>query len=385
MERSSPEAWDFDLLLHGGISGSFGRFLYIAHLLQRDNDMPKRIPRRRFLSQTAVAAGALAVPGAVRRAHAAGSLKKVTLRLDWLFQGPNSGFMVASEKGYYKEAGLDVEIGPGKGSGSTAQLVASKASQFGFADGYVVGNSVSKGLGIKNVGSIYRRNPNAVIVLADSGIHSLKDLEGGTIAITTGGAQFQQWPAFTKGAGIDMNKIRIVNLAPSGISPALIKGQVPAIAGYAQGYAPIIEIRGKKKVRMFWYADAGVTAVSNGIIVHQDLLKSDPELVRAFVAPTIKGFLYARQNPEEAIAITQKYSPTVDPTIAMRQMELSWKSWVTPNTAGKPLGWGSEKDWQGTVATLKQYGGVTTPLSADQLYTNEFVPMGKEFIPPQQA
>lgn len=347
--------------------------------------MPKRIPRRKFLSQTAMAAGALALPGTVGRAVAAIPLKKVTLRLDWLFQGPNSGFMIAREKGYYKEAGLDVEIGPGKGSGSTAQLVASKATQFGFADGYVVGNSVTKGLAIKNVGSIYRRNPNAIIVLDESDIKTLKDLEGRSIAITVGGAQFQQWPALAKGAGIDTSKIKVVNMAPSGIAPALIKGQVPAVAGYAQGYVPIIEARGKKKVRMFWFADHGVTAVSNGIIVHQDLLKSDPELVRAFVTPTIKGFLYGRQNPEEAISIVKQYSPTVNAAIAMRQMELSWKSWVTPNTRGKPLGWSSEKDWQGTIDTLKRYGGVTTALTTDQLYTNEFVPTGKEYIPPQTA
>ena len=50
------------------------------------------------------------------------------MRLDWLYQGPNAGFMIALEKGYYEQAGLNVEIGPGKGSGSTAQLVASKAA-----------------------------------------------------------------------------------------------------------------------------------------------------------------------------------------------------------------------------------------------------------------
>jgi ABC-type nitrate/sulfonate/bicarbonate transport system substrate-binding protein len=55
------------------------------------------------------------------------------MRLDWLYQGPNAGFLIAQEKGFYEQAGLSVEIGPGKGSGSTAQLVASKAAQFGFA------------------------------------------------------------------------------------------------------------------------------------------------------------------------------------------------------------------------------------------------------------
>jgi NitT/TauT family transport system substrate-binding protein len=44
----------------------------------------------------------------------------------------------------------------------------------------------------------------------------------------------------------------------------------------------------------------------------------------------------------------------------------------------------SEKDWDETVGVLKQYGGVTTPLEATQLYTNEFVPTAGEFVPPQR-
>ena len=217
------------------------------------------------------------------------------------------------------------------------------------------------------------------------GITTLKDLEGKTIAMTAGSAQFQQWPALVKGAGIDGSKIQVVNIDPAGVGPALINGQVPAIGGFAQGYVPAIEIRGKKEVRIFWFADYGVTVVSNGIIVHQDLLKSDPALVRAFVAPTIKGFLYGRQNPDEAVAIVKKYLATIDPAITRREMELSWKTWVTPNTTGKPLGWASDVDWADTVNVLKQYGGVTTPLDAGALYTNEFVPSGAEYVPPQAA
>ena len=253
------------------------------------------ISRRRFLQKSAVA-GVMAVPLAPFRAAAA-SLKQVTMTLDWVYQGPNDGFMIAQEKGFYREAGLDVAITSGKGSAATAQLVASKATQFGFCDGYVVGNGVAKGMGIKSIGSVYRRNPAAVVVLANSGIMTPKDLEGKSIAMTAGSAQFQQWPAFVKGAGIDGSKIQVVNIDPAGVGPALINGQVPAIGGFAQGYVPAIEIRGKKEVRIFWFADYGVTVVSNGIIVHQDLLKSDPDLVRAFVAPTIKGFLYGTAEP----------------------------------------------------------------------------------------
>src|SRR6266852_5848112 len=227
--------------------------------------------RRQFLRQVGVAAGLAAVP--LARRGLAQTKRQVTMRLDWLYQGPNAGFLIAQDKGFYEQAGLNVEIGPGKGSGSTAQLVASKATQFGFADGFVVVAGVSKGMSIKMIAGIFRRNPTAVVVLDESDIRSPKDLEGQTIAISTGAAQFQQWPAFVKGCGLDAGKIRVVNIDPAGSPPALITGQLPAIAGFAQGFVPSVEIRGGKPARILWYADCGVTAVSNGIIVHDDFLK----------------------------------------------------------------------------------------------------------------
>jgi len=337
--------------------------------------------RRQFLRKAGAATALAALPIAPR-VHAQ-SKRPVTLRLDWLYQGPNAGFMIALDKGYYDEAGLNVEIGPGKGSGSTAQLVASKATQFGFADGFVVGAGVSKGMSIRMVAGIFRRNPTAVVVLEDSNIRTPKDLEGKTIAIPTGATQFQQWPAFVKGCGLDADKIRVTNIDPAGSPAALITGQVPAIAGYAQGYVPSVEIRGNKKARILWYADCGVNAVSNGIIVHNDLIKEDPDLVRSFVIATMKGFLYGRAHLDEMTATVKKFSETTVPAISRREAELSFNTWVPPSTAGKPLGWMSDRDWQQTVEVLKQYGGVTTPLESSQLYTNEFVPTGSEFVPPQ--
>jgi NitT/TauT family transport system substrate-binding protein len=343
------------------------------------------LSRRLLLKNAALAAGALTLPAAPFVARAATALRPVSMTLDWIYQGPNVGFIMARDKGFYRDAGLDVTVTSGKGSGTTAQLIASKASQFGFSDGYGVATAISKGMPIKTIGSVFRKNPAALIVLADSGITTPKDLEGKTVAMTAGSGQFQQWPAFATGAGIDVTKIRMVNIDPAGVGAALVNKKADAIGGYAQGYVPAIEIRAKKEVRIFWFADYGVHVVSNGIIVHNDLLKSDPDLVRTFVAPSIRGFLYGRQHPDEAVASVKRYLPTVDPAIARRELELSWKTWVTPTTKDKPLGWEAESDWTSTVQVLKQYGGVSTPPALSALYTNEFVPTGAEYVPPQTA
>ena len=87
-----------------------------------------KISRRRLLGQGALLGSALAFSVKSPAVWAAGPLKQVSLTLDWIYQGPNVGFMLAKDKGFYREAGLDVSLTPGKGSVSTAQLVASKAT-----------------------------------------------------------------------------------------------------------------------------------------------------------------------------------------------------------------------------------------------------------------
>jgi NitT/TauT family transport system substrate-binding protein len=351
------------------------------------SDSFRRVPisRRHLLKKSSIAAGALALPLAPFRARASAPLKQVSLTLDWVYEGTNVGFMLAHEKGFFRDAGLDVTVTAGKGSVSTAQMVASKAAQIGFSDGFVAANGVAKGMAIKTIGSVFRRGPAAIMTLADSSIKTPKDLEGKTVAITAGSAVFLQWPAFVKGAGIDATKVQVVNIDPAGLGPALISGKVDAIGGYVASFVPSIEIRGKKQARILWFADNGVTVVGNGIIVHQDLLNSDPGLLRAFVPAAIKGFLYGRKHPDEAVAAVLKYQPTADPAIMKREFELSWQTWVSPHTAGKPLGWEADADWASTIQVLREYAGVTVPLQTSQLYTNDFVPTGAEYVPPQQA
>ncbi|MCG6205269.1 ABC transporter substrate-binding protein [Rhodopseudomonas sp. HC1] len=346
--------------------------------------MPRgKITRRDWLKTGAATMAVVSFP-AIVRAQSLKSLRAVSLQTDWIYGGPNAGFLVAKEKGYFADQGLDVSINQGKGSGNTAQIVASKAAQFGFADGYVVGNTVSKGAKLKMVAGIYRRNPCAVLVLEGSDVKEPKDLIGKTVGITTGSAQFQQFPAFLKSSGVDPASVRVVNVDGAGAGPALINGQVAAIAGFAQGYIPSIEIRGKKNVRPFWYSDAGLVCMSNGLIVHDDML-SEPDVIRGMVLASVKGFLYGRAHPDELTQVVKKYLESTDPAITLREAQLSWSTWVTPTSANKPLGWMPPEDWASTVAVLKANAGVTTALEPAALYTNDFVPTGREFVPPQSV
>src|SRR6476661_1830384 len=89
----------------------------------------------------------------------------VTFQLNWMAGGPNAGFAAALAEGYYKEAGLDVTIVQGNGSGNTAQLVASGRSQLAYADAVAVSQLIAKGAPMKIVATVYQSNPNAVMSL----------------------------------------------------------------------------------------------------------------------------------------------------------------------------------------------------------------------------
>lgn len=304
----------------------------------------------------------------------------VDVRLDWLAEGPNSGFLVAEAQGYYEDVGIDVDIAAGEGSATTAQLVANKSVTFGFADGYVVAQNRAQGAPIKMVAAVYRENPTGVIVLDDSEIEEPGDLVGKSVGITPGGAQAQQWPAYLEGCGIPEDDVQVVNVDPATAPQALLAGRVDAIAGYVQGFAPVVE-KGGEKARALWFADCGVTAVSNGIIVHDDYLDENPDVIERFVEATIRGFVYGRANPEETIDIVTEFNPEVDQDVAMSQFELSWETYFSPETEGQPLGWMSEQDWTEMLNVLREYGEVSEPPAPEDLYTNEFVPEGEEFVP----
>ena len=132
-----------------------------------------------------------------------------------------------------------------------------------------------------------------------------------------------------------------------------------------------------------WFSDHGVQVVSNGIVVHDDTLMARPAFTRRFVEASLRGFLYARRHPDEAIAAVKSVSPLINAAITQREMEWSWKTWVTPNTAHKPLGWMSIRDWQSTVELAKLYNHASAALDASSLFTNEFVPTDASLIPPQ--
>jgi NitT/TauT family transport system substrate-binding protein len=301
-------------------------------------------------------------------------LQKVTLRLDWFVVGNNAMYYIAQDKGFYADEGLEVDIGPGKGSISTSQVVGSGGDVFGVADAGTAALAIGRGVPITVIASFVQTSPMCVTVLERSGIGTPKGLKGKRYGGSPGGASEALFPAFLKANGLTRADVEVVNVEPSAKWSVLSEGKVDAIGDFITSAAPIIEVKAGKKVRTFLYADSGVNVLGTGLIVNNNTMKKDPELVKRFVRATVKGWQYAQEHPEETVEAGLKRSEAGDKEVFMRQLTGTFKLLHTKNSKGKPLGWMSEKDWDESLKLLKEYLQLPGGKPASESYTNKFLP-----------
>jgi NitT/TauT family transport system substrate-binding protein len=111
-----------------------------------------------------------------------------------------------------------------------------------------------------------------------------------------------------------------------------------------------------------------------GIVVHRDMIKEQPDLVRRFMAATIKSWDYAIKNKSEAIDALAKGFPDARKDIMTRQFDATIPLMHTANSAGRPIGFVVEQDVHDTFELLSTFGGVKNVRSAADVFTNDFLP-----------
>lgn len=340
------------------------------------NGAPKR--RSAFMAVAAVSLLALAgcagepAPAESSSGAEAGPLTPVTLTLNFLAGAPNSGFMVAKEKGYYEEAGLDVTIQEGQGSNSTASLVAGGQSEFGYADGPSGITVASQEGDLINVGPILQTNGFSVMALSDSGIEDLSDLEGKSIALQPGTAQASLFNAVLATNDVDVSKVNIVNLDPSALVASLLQGSVDAITAGADNQAVQLRAQGAD-INEILYRDAGVPTVGLSMITQATYAEDNPEIVEAFVDASLKGWDDARNDPEEAAEIVVKQFPagaTAD--LIVDQFAVDAKLLCADGSEG--LGKVPTENWDLTYELMVEYLELPDTKPITDYYTTDYLP-----------
>ena len=298
-----------------------------------------------------------------------GELKMVSLPVGYIPNVQFAPLYVAIEKGFYREAGLDVSIDYNMEIDSVA-LVGAGELQFAIVSGEQVPLGRAQGLPVVSVMTWYQHYPVGVVSLAEKNIQTPADLRGRKVGIPgLYGASYIGFMALLEAAGLQTGDVTLDSIGFTQVE-ALLDGLEDAVVVYIANEPIKLRAEGYE-VNVIKVSD-WLALVGNGLITNQATIASSPDLVRAMVKATLQGIQYTIANPDEAYEICKKHVEALasaDEVVQRQVLTESIELWRT-----EQYGYSDADAWQNMHDLLLQMGLLTQPLDVSQCYTNEFLP-----------
>jgi len=302
---------------------------------------------------------------------------KVSFAFDWIVNGTHAGYYVAKAKGYYRDAGLDVDLSRGFGSGDTVKRVGAGAAMFGVADASaVIAARANEDIPVRMVAVVFGKAPLGVIYLAESGIKSPKDLAGRTIGRTASGSSVNMFPGFLRANGIDRSTMREMVADANTLLPMLMSRRVDAVLGQTVNlgrYKKMAEQQNLTAMGMN-YADFGLEAYGNALIASADTIEKQPDLVKRFVAASLKGVAYALANPDEAAATVKQMQPEADLAVMKEELAELQSIVLTDEARTNGIGYASERRMGANIDMVTDALSLKRKLKVEDVYAAQFQP-----------
>ncbi len=278
---------------------------------------------------------------------------------------------VAMEKGYYRDAGLEMTIDYSFETDAAA-LVGANQLQFGVVSGEQVLLGRSQGLPLVYVLNWYQQFPVGVVALKDKNITRPEDLRGKKIGTPVlYGASYIGFRALLEAGGLTEQDLGQLETIGFNQVEALSTGQVEAAVVYIANEPAQLEAAGFP-VSVIRAGDY-LSMVGNGIITNETTLKNNPDLVRRFVTATWKGLEYTREHPDEAFEISKKYVENLaqaDEKVQKEVLATSIGLWE----GTQPLGKTDPQAWQNMHDLLLRMGLIPQALDLAPAFSNDFIP-----------
>lgn len=302
--------------------------------------------------------------------------KPVLIRLDFILGGKHAPWFVASEKGFYSKRGLSVTIQAGTGSADTVRAVGAGLADVGFADMTTAIVARSRGTPVQMVAQL-GYVPTTIMWREETPIKTLKDLEGKSLAISPGQAQWYLMPAYAKINNIDFKAIKIQETAPALQPVALIAKKVDFIIMFRASNDEVAETAATKqgiKLRRIYMKDTGLNIYGSGLIVKEEDVKQRPEMVRAYVEGTMEGLRYARDHQDEALQILLRQKPELDKELTRIQLKNAiGEVFIPPESLESGFGYMKPDIMEKTVRVTNEYFEGARKVSVEESYTNQFI------------
>ena len=264
-------------------------------------------------------------------AQNAAPLKKVTLLTNFAFVGRHAPFFVGLEKGYYKEAGLDVTISPAQGSGFVITAVDAGKADYGMADTSTVIQSIAKGSKVQGF-SIYMDVSTAGLVsLAPHATQT--SLLNQSIAASQNDSTRVIVPVILALQKLDPSTVKWVAVDPGAQMAVVFGGQVDLVAASSDSELPTltrIAAQQAKKVYFTAFPDWGYDVFGYLLVANREKLQSEPDEAKRLAEATARAVQYAVDHPEEAAKIMVKHNPTMSYENTLAQWQQTIKAIDTP-------------------------------------------------------
>nr|WP_223068114.1 ABC transporter substrate-binding protein [Paenibacillus caui] len=299
-------------------------------------------------------------------------LRDVKVVLDWTPNTNHTGLYVARDLGYYAEEGLNVEIvQPGEGGADT--MVASNAVPFGISYQESVTQARTQGVPLVSIAAVIQHNTSGFAAPADRNIKSPKDFEGKTYGGWGSPVEEAVMKSIMDLQGADVKKVKNINMGDADYFTA-VKRDIDFAWIYYAWTGIEAELRGEK-LDMLYVKDYSkdLDYYTPVIATNEKTIKEDPDLVKAFMKATSKGYEYAIAHPDEAADVLIKAAPDLDPKLVKASQK-----WLSPRYQDDAARWGEQKEsvWKGYADWMYTRKLLDKPLEVDKAYTNDFLPSG---------
>lgn len=276
---------------------------------------------------------------------------------------------VAIEKGYFREAGIEIEFDYSLETDAVA-LVGANQLQFAVVSGEQVLLARGQGLPIVYVAAWYQKYPVAVVSKVAQNIVTPTDLKGKKIGLPgLYGANYIGLEALLFSAGMSDKDVTLDSIGFNQVE-ALAADQEQAVSVYAANEPVQLRAQGYK-LNEILVADH-VQLASNGLITNEKTIAENPDLVRRMVKALLQGLADTISNPDAAYEISKAYIPNLteaDQTVQKEVLARSIDLWKADR-----LGFSDPQAWQNMQDTLLKMKLLQNPLDLTKAFTNEFVP-----------
>ncbi len=297
---------------------------------------------------------------------------KISVSLNWVPAGDHAAMYFAKERGWYKDANLDVDLEAGKGSVGALQKVSAGVSQAGLADMGVALTAKGKGAKIVGVMNIYANTALGTYWLKSSGIAGVKDFAGKKIGVPAGDAQRALWPALAAKFGVDPNSVTWVNVDPNGKLPALKAHAIDVTTNFYNLHHIMSRELGSDMGYLSW-AKAGINPYGLTIFVNSDFLQSNKDAVARFVKVTQKAYYECVKSPDPCIKALVDSVSGLKTDSEMVNWKLTMQLMSDEVSRTKGLGYLAPSRMKDDYTLVSKYFGLETPYKVETIYTNQFL------------